>query len=476
MKVREKTVFVFRVPRAGRSPADRAHAANAAIEALLSHPEQLGEVHAQETQGTQTIFIGKDPVLTLGPDDAEAAGEASLQVLAAQVSTRLSAAVSTERKRSAIATTVFSFSLLVFSALIAFLLLGRAAELATRLRTSIVEKPERVTAVRVGRVEFVSAGSARGVITLGVTIGYRIVQVAIVYGWLIFGLSLFDATRGYTERLTGTVVKPLSSMAERIGGALPLVVVAAIFAFAITALVRFIGLFFDSVVRGDTHIVWLPRDLARPTSVLLRGGIVVTALVLASPIITGESDGALSRAGLAALVSIGLATTPLLASAAVGAAVIFGRRLHKGDQVEIRGLAGRIVDLTLLDVRIEDATLAEVRVPHLLALVHPTRVHKHAPLSTLEVVVDASAPQADVERALFEAARTQSSRGTVELLYLDAAGAHYRITSASMRNDVSLGKVVQDALAKIGVGLGTGRGSPGRSAAAPNARGSQGTT
>lgn len=465
VKVRDKIVFVYRVPRAGRAAGDRARASNSAIESTLAHTEQLGDVRAEEQQGTATIYIGKNPVVTLGQEDVEAAGEASLQILSAQVTTRLSDAVSNERKRSAIATTVFSFSLLVFSALIAFLLLGRASELATRLRTSLVDTPEKVNGLKLGNVEFVSAGSARGMITIGVTVGYRFVQIAIAYGWIIFGLSLFDATKGYTERLTGTVVKPLSSIVERIGGALPLVVIAGIAVFAVSALVRFVGLFFDSVIRGDTRITWLPRDLARSTSVLLRFGIVVVSLVLASPLITGEQDGALSRAGLATLVAIAFAATPLLASGVIGVAVVFGRRLKKGDQVEIGTRAGRVVDLTLLDVRLEDATLAEVRVPHLFGLLQPLRLHRHAPLSTLDVVVDAAHPQAEVERALFEAARKQSSRGSVELVYLDEAGAHYRVTSASMRNDVSLGRVVQEALSKIGAGLGRGRASPPRAAA-----------
>ena len=465
VKVREKIVFVYRVPRAGRTASDRARASNSAIESTLAHAEQLGEVRAEEQQGTATIYIGKNPVITVGQEDVEAAGEVSLQILAAQVTTRLSDAVGSERKRSAIATTVFSFSLLVFSALIAFLLLGRASELATRLRASLVDTPEKVNGLRLGNVEFVSAGSARGMITIAVTVGYRLVQVAIAYGWIIFGLSLFDATKGYTERLTGTIVKPLSSIVERIGGALPLVVIAAIAVFAVSALVRFVGLFFDSVIRGDTRITWLPRDLARSTSVLLRFGIVVVSLVLASPLITGEQDGALSRAGLAALVAIAIAATPLLASGVVGVAVVFGRRLKKGDQIEIGSRAGRVVDLTLLDVRLEDATLAEVRVPHLFGLLQPLRLHRHAPLSTLDVVVDAAHPQAEVERALFEAARKQSSRGSVELVYLDEAGAHYRVTSASMRNDVSLGRVVQEALTKIGTGLGRGRASPPRARA-----------
>ena len=61
-----------------------------------------------------------------------------------QATARLSDAVSSERKRSAIATTVFSVSLLVFSALIAFWLLGRASDLAGRLRTWMADNPERV--------------------------------------------------------------------------------------------------------------------------------------------------------------------------------------------------------------------------------------------------------------------------------------------------------------------------------------------
>jgi hypothetical protein len=134
--------------------------------------------------------------------------------------------------------------------------------------------------------------------------------------------------------------------------------------------------------------------------------------------------------------------------------------MKRGDDVEVGGRRGKVLDVNLFDVRIEDDALAEIRVPHLLGLVHATRVHRHAPLASLEVVVDASAPQDEVERVLFEAARAHSSRGKVELLYLDEGGAHWRITSASMRHDVSLAKVVQGALSKLGVGLGRGRPSP----------------
>ncbi|MBX3220723.1 MAG: mechanosensitive ion channel family protein [Labilithrix sp.] len=475
LKVRDKVIFTFRAARGDRAPSDRAKSAQSALATLLAHGAELGEVHAEDTQGTVVVFVGKTPILTLGPEDVEASGEANLDVLAAQVTVRLSDAVSSERKRSAIATTVFNVSLLVFSALIAFWLLGRAADLAEKLRTWMSDNPERLAAVRLGQIELVSAGAARGGSSIALTLGYRLTQIAIGYAWLIFGLSLFESTRGYTERLTGLMLTPLSALATRIGSALPVFLVAGIAALAVSVLVRFIGLFFDSVARGDTKITWLSRDLARPTSTLVRFGVVVTALVLASPLITGESDGALSRVGLVALVAVALASTPLMASAGVGAVVIYGRRLKKGELVEFGGRSGRVHEVRLLDVRLEDAGACDVSVPHILGLFHPTRVHRHPPLAAVDVVVDPAAPQAVVEKALLEAARSISSRGRVELVWLDGAGAHWRVHSATHRGETTLGRAVQDALAKLGIGLGR-RGSAERAEPASAARGGEGAS
>ncbi len=461
IRVRDRVIVTLRASRAERSAQERARAANDAINALLSHPEEIGDVHHEEQQGAAVVYVGKTPVVTLGTEDAEAAGEASVGVLAAQVTTRLSDAMSTERKRSAIATTVFSFSLLIFSALIAFLLLQRVSDVAARIREWLVEDPAKITGLRLGKIEFVSAGAARGALSIALTLGHRLTQLAIGYGWLILALSLFDATRGYTQKLTGIMVTPLYALAARIGGALPMVVVAVIAVIAVTVLVRFVGLFFDSVSRGDTRIEWLPRDLARPTSALVRGGIVVTALVLASPMITGNEDGALSRVGLVALVALALAATPMLASAASGMVFVFGRRLKRGELVEFGGRSGRVMDVTLFEVRLEDAAATEISVPHLLGLFHPTRIHRHPPLGSIDVVVDPTASQADVEKALTEAARELSTRARVELLYIDHAGARWRVTSAVSRGDNTLARAVQEALAKAGVALGRSKPSEG---------------
>lgn len=453
VKLREKVVFTYQTARADKSPTARAKESQAAIDGLLLHPEELGEVRYEETANLAVVFVGKTPVISLGQEDADASGEA-LNVLAARVTSRVADAVSAERKRSAIATTVFNVSLLVFSGLIAFWLLGRTSEVAEKLRTWMNDNPERVAALRLGKIEVVSAGAARGGSSIALSIAYRLTQFVILYAWLLFGLSLFESTRDYTGKLTGLILTPISALATRIGTALPVAVIAAIAILAVSVLVRFVGLFFDSVARGDTKIGWLPRELARPTSTLLRFGIIVAALVLASPLITGESDGALSRVGLVALVAVALACLPLLASAAAGSLVLYGRRVKKGELVEFGGRSGRVVDVRLFDVQLEDAMQSDISVPHLLALIHPTRIHRHPPLAALDVVIDPAASQAEVEQALLDAARAISSRGRVELVSLDAGGAHWRVHSATHRGDTTLGRAVQDALTKLGVALG----------------------
>ena len=130
--------------------------------------------------------------------------------------------------------------------------------------------------------------------------------------------------------------------------------IALVTILAVGVSLRFVRLFFGSMARGETTVGWMPRDLAEPTSILVRAGIVVITLVVAAPLITGTDDGTLSRAGVVALVAIGLAATPLLACAAAGIAVVFGRRLRVGDLAGVGGREGRVRALTMLEVLLED--------------------------------------------------------------------------------------------------------------------------
>jgi small-conductance mechanosensitive channel len=433
VRVHERVVFLVRAPRAGQSAEVRAKAASQALDAVLEEGGELEPRVEEPSADTAVIYVGKTPIVTLGPDDAHAPDDPVLHVHAATVAGKIREALRLERKRTAIATTVFSLSLLVFSGLVTFLLIGRVGDLVEKARAWLEKNSAKLPAIRLGKVEFVSATSVRGGTEIALRFGERVGQGAIAYGWVLFSLSLFAATRGWGEQLSGLVLRPLSALAGRVAGAMPLLVVAAIAALAVTVLVRFVGLFFESVARGETKLTWLPADLAAATSVLARGGIVVVALILAAPLLTGSDEGAFARIGVAVLGAIGLSCTPVLASAASGVAVLFGRKVRPGEWAEVGGHSGRVLAVGLLDVHLIDVHGCHVRVPHVRSLWHPTRRLGDGPIASVEVLCDPNA--GDLHQALLIATRAISPQAVVALVGVERDGVRYRVSCPDASGD-----------------------------------------
>ncbi len=451
VKVRDRVVITLRAPRGDKSALERARAANQAIETLLEKPDEIGDIKDDEsTPGAAVIYAGKTPILTLTEDDVAPSGEPSLHVLSAKATERVEDGVHNEQKRSRIATTVFSLSLVVFSGLIAFLLLGRVGELSARIRTFLTEHPDRLGGLRVGNIEVLSVAAVRGAISVAVSIFHRLSQVAIAYGWLIFGLSLFDSTRGYTERLGGLVLQPISALVSRVGSALPLLIIVLVATGVVFVLIRFVGLFMESVSRGETRVAWMPSDFARPVSAIMRVSIVVLALLVATPLITGSDDGALSRAGLFALFALGIASTPVLASVAAGALVVFGRKLKRGEYVELGPRAGRVVAVSLMEVRLLEREGSELRVPHLMSLFQPTRVVGKLPLTQVDLTIR-GAPETAARRVLDAEIRPVGAKVRIQLLSIAADSASYRVTAEEPTSG-ALEAAIRRALARIAKG------------------------
>ena len=455
VRLNDKTVFTVRATRGGRSAKERAASASQALATVAKSVDDSTEIRLEELGDTAVIAVGNVPVITFGPEDASAAGDTGVHVVAASAQARIKEALRNEHARERLATTVFSVSLVVFSAVLAFFVVRRVSEWSTRVRKWLTDEPAHVSGLKLGNIEVLSVASSRGAISVAVSVGYRLVQGGLLYGWVLFTLSLFESTKGYTRALTGVVVTPIAAFATRIGHALPMVVIAFLALLALTALVRFVGLFFDSVARGETAVPWMSNDVARPASILTRVSIVVVAMLLATPLITGADDGALTRAGIVALGAIAFGMTPIVATVAVGSYALFGRRIPLGATIEIGERVGRVRELTLMEVVLEDASGCEVRVPHLLMLVRTTRVVGQKALVTVNVSMDPGASQIEVFQVLSAVARSLSPHGHVELLSADREGAHYRVTSAEKdSNGNALLALVLAALQKENLALG----------------------
>ena len=461
MRLGDAPVFTLIVPRGNKSPEVRAREASDALQRAFN-TDKAAQVSRHAVGEVVIVQVGQTPIIQLTQGDANAAGEPSLDVFAGGIAAKIREALDSEGKRAAIAKSVFSISLLVFFGLIAFYLIGKLGEFAETGREFLDKRPDRELSIKVKKIEVVRPATLRSSAVMALSLGKWLGQAGIAYAWLVVALSLFEATRNYTQRLTGFVLGPVSQLMERLATALPLLVVAAIAGLAVFVLVRFVGLFFVSVARGETPLPWLPADLAAPTSVLLRSAIVVVALVFAAPVVTGDANGVLGRSGAIILIALGLASTPLLASGIVGVTVLFGRRLRIGEYAEMGGRIARISAINLLEVRLVDAHRVETRVPHLLSLVRPLRVLGMRPRLSVDVPVAAAAPQDKVREILAEAGKKCGHDAKLDLLAFDVDAAHYRLSALCDSLDARrlLAETALADLGAAGISLGRSRSVP----------------
>jgi small-conductance mechanosensitive channel len=394
VRLGETLAFQIRARHADQSAKDRAKAASKALKESFED-ESPDDVRVEKTQDAATVYVGSTPIVQLTMDDVNVAGDASLEVHADAVAAKVREAIRAEKERTALASRIFSISLVIFFGLFVVYLIGKIGDLAERANAWVDDNPDRIPAIRVRTLTLLNPGAFRSAIGGTIGVGKWFTQFAIAYLWLLAALSLFERTRGYTDKLNGMLLQPFVSLTTRVASSLPITIVVLIAALVVAVLFRVIGLFFESVRDGSTTVEWIPPELARPTSTLVRVGLVLTTLVFAGPVLTGNPDGALARAGFIGIMTLGLASVPVVSSSTVGMWVVFGQRYRIGEHVRVGDARGKIVDIGLADVTIEDSDGNETRIPHLVTLFRPIELLGVAP----RVSVRFSLPRREVTPA-----------------------------------------------------------------------------
>jgi small-conductance mechanosensitive channel len=187
--------------------------------------------------------------------------------------------------------------------------------------------------------------------------------------------------------------------------------------------------------------------------------LVVLAVIFAGPIVTGDPESVLARAGTVLLLAVALAVTPLLASLALGTVLVFSRRIRIGRQVEVGGQSGRVTAVGLLDVQLRDAEGREVRVPHVLSLIRPSRIEHDDTRIRVELCVSSQVALDQVKELLEGAAASFGDSVKVELREIDADGARYQVSliarHSKSASDLRLG--LSQVLLREGVAWGRQR-------------------
>lgn len=426
----DASVFALRIGRGGKTVQERVAAAGRALEAAV-RDTSARNVRSVPDQGAVIIYVGDAPIIQLTLADAQAADDNSLEVHAAAVVAAVRDAVGREQRRREIANTAFSVSLVVLFGLITVFLLRRFHQLADRGASHLSSPQRSMSSVRVSSVEVIAPGTLRSMLLIGLSVARWLGSIGVVYAWLMLVLSLFETTRIYTEQLAGYVLHPLAALMGRLAASVPTFLVAFVAALAVALLVRFVGLFFASVSRGEASLSWVPPDLAMAFSAPLRVAIVVSALVFAAPIVTGEKGGSLTLLGGLLLIAVALASVPLLANAVIGLLILWRRGVRVGERAELGGIRGRVLGVDLWSVRMEDASGAEVHVPHWLVLTRPTKLFPLLRRARVEIAVADTTPSEHVLACFSGAAGDGFDQVVATVIRIGDGLVSYRLAARS---------------------------------------------
>lgn len=454
VRLRDRKLFSLRVAGAGVSPEERARKATAALDAAFEK-NLAGEVKVDDADpSVATVLLDGTPIVQLTAADALVAGDATLAVHAAATAEIVRGAVKAERTRHDVATTVFHWSLVVFTGLLGFLVQRRLRRLLRAARIWLRRHPEKVPSFRVARIDLVRPAALLGLLQLTAVFLDRVIQGTVLYLWVIFSLSLFERTRGASATISGFVVKPLGALASRVASSLPTFVALVVTLLSTLIVVRFVSQVEKSVDRGEAELPGLSKDHTKPVLVLVRLSIVLFALLVGAPIVTGSDEAVLSKIGLALVGSLALASAPVFASAALGVVAMFSGRYRVGEYVSVDGRQGRLLAVSLLELKLRDGEGAELRISHLLALLRDVRVLGAYRLASFEIVVDPAANLEEVRAIVVRAARSRHGDPRVRLLGIHSRGARFEVVARRADGEDDSATAVAKALRDAGIALG----------------------
>jgi small-conductance mechanosensitive channel len=388
--VHGRTLFDIAAPDGSAPAKDRAKAVAAILTETL---ERAGDdaplsvsVHpvpaAIDTPASFSLEVGGRELLRVGSEDAKPSGLPPA-VFAQALASKIEAALAHERHRFALQKLLQSISLTVLLGLLSFLALRRVAAAGENLRARVEERLSRLQGLHLRQLQLLSSETLQGASYAALGVARLALQLGIAYAYVAFALSQFPGTRPWVTPVTHAFTAPFLSLVERVVRLVPGLVLLVAAAFLLRGALRLSGFLLDRVASGEFTWRWLPKDLAPAVRPLVRGVLVLLALLAVGPLLGTGSDGLLARLGEWAVAAIAIGLVPLLAAASLGSLALLGRRYKLGEWVAVGPHVGEVTDVGFFDVTIVPQAAGRIRIPHLVTLWTAVQ-HLPAPAAPLE--------------------------------------------------------------------------------------------
>jgi small-conductance mechanosensitive channel len=190
--------------------------------------------------------------------------------------------------------------------------------------------------------------------------------LAYVYLNLLFQLS--PVTRAISDRLLGSLLDVLRSMALAVVGYLPDLIFLIVLFLAGRWVLRLVRLVFDGIAAGRIRIARFDSEWARPTLGIVRFLIVAFLAVMAFPYLPGSASPAFQGVSIFLGVLVSLGSSGAVANVISGIVLTYTRAFRVGDRVKIADAQGDVLEKTVFVTRLRTVKNVDITIPNALVM------------------------------------------------------------------------------------------------------------
>jgi small-conductance mechanosensitive channel len=373
LTIANRPIVTLYGPIAGYSAHDRVDASRRRINETLASAAHPSVTTTSLPDGT-LVSIAGSPAFLVAPVDVNPDIGETTQYVAREAATRLERAIGEYREQRS-PRYMLDAGLMVALATLIFVLavytlrrMNRAA--GRRLADFAATHSKKVHLEGVNILDEARiAGAARRVVAL-MTVGLGLLAA---YVWIMFVFELLPYTRPWGEEMEHNILSLVSQVALSIVHAVPGLAMVAIIIVATRALIGLARVFFTRVEEGKEKIGALDADTAMPTRRLVELALWLFALALSFPFLPGSHTDAFKGVSVLAGLAASIAASSVLAQAASGLHILYGRVIRRGEYIRVDDIEGKVTAIGIFATRIRTPRGEEVTVPNAQIHLHGVR-------------------------------------------------------------------------------------------------------
>jgi small-conductance mechanosensitive channel len=409
VEIAGRTLFVLHAGVGSFTAEERAQAVNARLRAILESPLARIDVGVEKSDiGLRVVNAGKSIIAVT---DADAQSEkVTTDLLADRWAAAIRDGLSKARGEKFAATLLRRILItggVLGGAFLAFLMFYRGRKY---LLAWIESRQTRFPEVRFRGLVLLSAEHLYKAIVRALWLVYVGAQIVVAASMLLLVFEQIPATQQYARQVWLWIWNPLEKIFWGVVGYLPNLFYILVIIAVTRLVIRGLSFVFKQAERGVISLEpWIHRDVARPTSQIMKAILIVLALFFIAPLIPGTGTSAAQGITVLLGLMVSFGSTSTVGNIIAGVVLTYMRPFQIGDRVKMGDTTGDVVEKTFLYAKVLTIKNEEVVVPSLQVLGtaivnYSAKAQKSGLILHTSVTIGYDAPWRKVHELLLRAA------------------------------------------------------------------------